>query len=369
MVSLSVILPCYNVKKYIANCLNSILANSLVDVEILIIDDGSQDGLGKVLNAYFGIHSCEKDCTFIFNRACFKIIHQNNKGVSAARNTGIENAQGDYIVFIDPDDIVKADYFSSIRKTLDTNVLIDVLIMGFEQIYEDSKGKILYQAERMPINFYSTTCIEETIKDVLPFYCGYSIDVIRNYANGRVKSNQVLEWGGVWRNDYRREFLVENSIKFNTSIFLNEDGMFNTRCFSFAQRVYTLMHSYYRYVVRPTGAMSVKRDIELLNNKLALLEERENIITNLRMRGFEVSPCIYAGSCVMSALELISKMPLSLSRQTLKYTRSHIVQDFCEKIGHTNNIKINIGIFVLKYKIEIPAIFVFNVLKKLGMKI
>ena len=220
----------------------------------------------------------------------------------------------------------------------------------------------------MPINFYSTTCIEETIKDVLPFYCGYSIDIIRNYANVQVKLNQVLEWG-VWRSVYRREFLVENSIKFNTSIFLNEDGMFNTRCFSFAQRVYTLMDSYYRYVVRPAGAMSIKRDIELLNNKLALLEERENIITNLRMRGFDVSPCIYAGSCVMSALELLSKMPLSLSKQTLKYTRSHNCSGFLRKIGYTNNIKINIGIFVLKYKIEIPAIFVFNILKKLGMKI
>lgn len=371
MITLSVVLPCYNVSKYITYCLDSIFANETINSEILLINDGSLDNLGGVLNKYFDRQDCEKNCDFFYDQAYIHIIHQNNQGVSAARNKGIKEASGDYIVFIDPDDTIKPNYFSSIRADLNTiNIeeATDVLIMGFDQIYKDQQGKTKRSLTRMPIHLYTTTSVQNTVKEILPYYLGYSSQDIHTWAKGSASLEELLEWGSVWRNAYRRKFLIDNQIWFNQSIKLNEDGMFNARCFSIARKVNTLMKSYYCYVVRTTGAMSANR-VSLIDNKLALLKERDEISRGLRERGFQTSIEAYAGSCVMSALELIIKMPRKSFVQIKEYTRNTSVQEAVGKIGYTKNKKINVGIFILKYKMEYLASFAINVLNKMGIMI
>lgn len=264
------------------------------------------------------------------------------------------------------------NYFSTIRDTLKTiNVeqLTDVLILGFDQVYEDQQGNVQRSLTRMPIHSYTTTSVRETVEEVLPYYLEYSIQDIYNYAKGDARLDQLLEWGSVWRNVYRRKFLLDNQICFNQLIKLNEDGMFNARCFSSARKVNTLMDSYYCYVIRPTGAMSTNRVHGLIDNKLALLEERDAIASVLRERGFRVSLDAYAGSCVMSALELIVKMPHKSFGEIQKYTRHASVQEAVRKMGYTKNKKFNVGVFILRYKIEYPVSLVMSILKKLEIKI
>lgn len=97
---ISIIIPVYNVSQYLDECLKSVSAQTYTDWECILIDDGSTDDSGEI---------CERWC-----RADprFKVVHQANAGVSAARNKGIDLAQGDYITFIDSDDWVDADYLS-----------------------------------------------------------------------------------------------------------------------------------------------------------------------------------------------------------------------------------------------------------------
>lgn len=94
-IKISVIVPVYNVKKYLPKCLDSIIAQSLKEIEIICVNDGSTDGSDKILNEY-----ANKD-----NR--IKIINRKNGGLSAARNTAIPYAKGKYIGFVDSDDYIE----------------------------------------------------------------------------------------------------------------------------------------------------------------------------------------------------------------------------------------------------------------------
>lgn len=103
---ISVILAIYNVDPYLAKCLDSILCQDYKNLDIVLVDDGSLDNSGKICDAY-----AEKD-------ARIQVIHQKNRGVSGARNTGVAQAKGEYITFVDPDDYVCPDFISFMYELL-----------------------------------------------------------------------------------------------------------------------------------------------------------------------------------------------------------------------------------------------------------
>ena len=100
---ISIIIPVYNVEKYLAKCIDSILNQAFTDWELILIDDGSVDQSGKICDEY----AC-KD-----NR--IKVTHKKNEGVSKARNTGITLAKGEYICFIDSDDWIDVNYLQNFK--------------------------------------------------------------------------------------------------------------------------------------------------------------------------------------------------------------------------------------------------------------
>lgn len=101
MLDISVIVPVYNVKAYLPKCLDSILSQDFDSYEIVIVDDGSTDGSGEVADQYASRH---------FDK--IRVLHQENQGLGGARNTGIKNAAGEYVAFIDSDDWIKPDMLS-----------------------------------------------------------------------------------------------------------------------------------------------------------------------------------------------------------------------------------------------------------------
>ena len=90
----SVVVPIYNTEKYLRNCLDSIIAQTNQNLEILLVDDGSTDSSGKIADSY-----AKKDTRI-------KVIHQKNTGLSSARNTGINHSSGEYLTFVDSDDYI-----------------------------------------------------------------------------------------------------------------------------------------------------------------------------------------------------------------------------------------------------------------------
>lgn len=116
MPKISVIVPIFNCKKYLKRCIDSIIFQSFQDIEILLIDDGSTDGSSNICDEYA---KCD---------ARVKVIHKNNEGVSVARNTGLEIANGEWIAFVDSDDWLEQDFLSVLLLASEEQ---DVVISGF----------------------------------------------------------------------------------------------------------------------------------------------------------------------------------------------------------------------------------------------
>lgn len=147
----SIIVPVYNVEKYLDKCLASILEQTFKDFECIIIDDGSPDNSNIIIDKYVKLDQR------------FKVIHQKNMGLSAARNTGLDIAKGDYIVFVDSDDYIADDYLEKFAlKIADTDA--DMVICGLIEVYKDYEKNKVFAVE-------STEVIKQNIlADVWPSY-------------------------------------------------------------------------------------------------------------------------------------------------------------------------------------------------------
>jgi glycosyltransferase involved in cell wall biosynthesis len=99
---ISVIIPVYNVEKYLRECVDSVLSQTYKSYEIILVDDGSTDGSGEICDEYIDGHSQ------------VKVIHKANGGLSDARNTGLKNAKGEYVYFLDSDDYIVPDAFQKL---------------------------------------------------------------------------------------------------------------------------------------------------------------------------------------------------------------------------------------------------------------
>ena len=134
-IAVSVIVPVYNVEAYLEKCLNSIIEQSLQNIEIIAVNDGSTDGSDEILNRLSA--KTEK----------LKVINQENQGLSAARNAGINAANGQFVAFVDGDDFISSTmlekmYGKAVRKNL------DIVWCRYQQIDQD--GSVVYVSGRVP---------------------------------------------------------------------------------------------------------------------------------------------------------------------------------------------------------------------------
>ena len=131
MVKISIIVPVYNVERYLGKCINSILNQTFADFELILVDDGSTDRSGYICDDYK-----KKD-----NR--IKVIHKENGGLSSARNAGLDIAKEKYIGFVDSDDFINKNMYEFLYKDIKVNNS-DIAICDYEEVYENEKG-INYQ--------------------------------------------------------------------------------------------------------------------------------------------------------------------------------------------------------------------------------
>ena len=187
----SVIIPVYNVEKYLTTALESVINQTFSDIEIICINDGSTDNSLTILENY-----AQKDSRI-------KLINQHNQGVSAARNAGLEAACGEYIMFLDPDDTYDLTLCEKVVEKINTENP-DIVMWGHKNIYEN---KIISQNEQvMAINIL----LNKTHPSLFDFM-------------------QIQIW--VWDKAFRKEFLEKNHIKFWQGITNAEDVIFCIEAF------------------------------------------------------------------------------------------------------------------------------------------
>lgn len=132
---ISVIVPVYNVNKYLAKCVESILQQTYIDLEIILIDDGSTDNSGEICDRFASIDSR------------IKVIHQQNGGAASAKNAGLRAATGKYLAFVDSDDYIECDAFEFMVNEMEQNG-VDVVRCCFRDIYRDESVDRWHEEER-----------------------------------------------------------------------------------------------------------------------------------------------------------------------------------------------------------------------------
>lgn len=126
----SIIVPVYNTEKYLDACINSILNQTYTNLEIILVDDGSTDNSGKLLDEFAG-----KDKRI-------KVIHQKNAGQSAARNVGIRYANGDFVSFIDGDDEISPDFIKELLAVYNSRTILSVCGMHYKRVVQQSANDV-----------------------------------------------------------------------------------------------------------------------------------------------------------------------------------------------------------------------------------
>ena len=147
MPELSIIVPVYKVEKYLPRCIDSILAQTFGDFELILIDDGSPDGCGRICDEY-----AKKDKRIV-------VIHQKNMGVSAARNAGLDIAHGRYIGFVDSDDWIEPQMYEVMMDAIRENGA-DMAVCGVR--YADEDGKFT-RADRLSEGVYTRAGLLEDV--------------------------------------------------------------------------------------------------------------------------------------------------------------------------------------------------------------
>lgn len=206
---ISVIVPVYNAEKYLVSCLDSIRAQIFSRWETILVNDGSTDNSGIICDKY-----AIKDSRFI-------VLHQENQGASAARNTGIDQAKGEWITFIDADDYIDKDYLEILSKY--TNTYSETLVIqGLKQVTEEG----------------IKNCIEFTNKELSGHYISVAFDELRIFEHGYSVAKL-----------YNREIISRNHIQFNNKISYSEDLLFMLEYLLYCNSIRFIEGVGYNYVV------------------------------------------------------------------------------------------------------------------------
>ena len=236
----SFIIPVYNIEKYINKTLDSLVNQTKEEFEIIVIDDGSNDNTYKVaqeiLGKYVDVNS--------------RIIKQENGGVSSARNKGLDEAVGEYVIFLDGDDYVSLTLIETISKELGNNK--DIICW---------KYKVEENNEIIDTRFFNSS-------DIVP-KCTTGIELLKNYFS----KNMIICTGSA---AYRREFLRINKLKYTEGCANAEDQEFNYKCLCRAKKV-SFIDEYLSYYVKRTGSISNSYNIRRFDSVYALQRTYEYI--------------------------------------------------------------------------------------------
>lgn len=188
----TIIVPVYNVEKYINRCIDSILAQTINEWELILVDDGSLDNSGKICDEY-----AEKDTRI-------KVFHKQNGGVSSARNLGIQEAEGEFVLFVDADDYLEK-YTLSVIKDATTGQNPDMVIYNTREVLNNGK-QIEYHYPLLNNNVYNKQEIEQQL---IPFAC-----LSPSFVNPP------------WNKAYRLTIIRDNNLCFQKRV-MGEDWLFN----------------------------------------------------------------------------------------------------------------------------------------------
>lgn len=226
MALISVIIPVYNAEKYLKSCVASLFAQSFEDWEAILINDGSKDGSGQICDDY-----AQKDSRI-------RVIHQQNQGVSTARNCGIQYARGAYVMFLDADDQLDAQAFSELLPYMEKD--FDVICWSLKTD-DVSSPQYFTMSEDLTLAFPGDT---DTLFDMrLRTFSGWSQDGKKDQCMPYVVTKLI-----------KRNLILENRLEFDALLKHGEDTLFSIQVVEKAASVASLNRFFYIQTMHPGSA-------------------------------------------------------------------------------------------------------------------
>lgn len=275
MIKLSIVIPVYNVEKYIGKCLDSCIDQDLSsdEFEILVVNDETPDQSLEIV----------KDRMSSYPN--IRLINRRNGGLSAARNTGLDHVQGEYVWFVDSDDWIEADCIGALYHKAKSHNL-DVLCFGLNLAYPD--GKIIKFSHEYKEN--------EKVFDGQEFVVSVNTPP------------------AVWACIYRTDYLRQNNLQFLEGI-LHEDQEFTPRAYSLARRISCLDRQVYFYNQREGSIMKSCRNVKRCRDLLTVADS----LYSFTIKHFEAEIPVYKVMmqkiyfCVTQSLAFYSRDAFTLS--------------------------------------------------------
>lgn len=285
MPKISIIVPVYKVEKYLHRCLDSIIAQTFTDWECILIDDGSPDGSGKICDEY-----AQKD-------GRFRVFHQENQGVSAARNKGLDEARGEYVNFIDSDDWIDSKLLELLYNSVND---YEIVFFGNYNCYKD--GNMVAHIPREAI------CLSKKDTEQEIFHLKFNDESFEYF-------------GYTWNKMFRLSIIKDYSVKFINGLNLREDELFTM---SYCQHISTLKVIseslyYYRYCL---GLSITRKQPKVITNYAYHLAEMANNWTIEQLKAldmFRYSQFIFFASCAENNFFRRASMSIKAYRTKRKY--------------------------------------------------
>jgi glycosyltransferase involved in cell wall biosynthesis len=220
-IKFSIIVPIYNVEDYLQRCIESLINQSYRNIEIILVNDGSPDKCPQICDNYAN------------NDNRIRVIHKKNGGLSDARNFGLKEAKGEYVIFVDSDDYIEIATCEEINKIISKVSIVDIVASNLKIKTNKGFKKFVYSSiqENAPIN--GSVFLKTQLKNKTMFM-------------------------SACRNIYRRLFLIDNELYFKVRI-LHEDEQWTPRVFLKAESVVFTGYAHYIRVIRE-GSITRRRD-------------------------------------------------------------------------------------------------------------
>ena len=340
----SVIVPVYNVEKYLDRCMQSLLGQTLKEIEIIMVDDESPDNCPALCDGYKLSYNNDLHWPRI------KVIHKKNGGLGFARNSGLEMATGEYVAFLDSDDFVNVNIYERLYgKAKEKDV--DVVYCNCN-IYKDDKHFYPRKDVTDEVTFQGRNAVDDFLLDMVAPLPEYHHDV--RYMMS------------VWHAIYRRSIFMEHNVRFvSEREFVSEDIIFNIDCLPNVESICYLPDCLHYYVVNPNSLSHTYDDAKyqrMVNLSCAIRERLAKIYS-------EEEYCLhYLRSVFFLLRNTVIRMVLSgeTNKKIKEILDEKVYQELLSNYPYQRmDLKHRIVFFLLKYRCVLLLWILFKMQRRL----
>lgn len=340
MIKVSIIVPIYNVEKFLDRCIRSLLSQTLKDIEIILVDDESPDKCPEICDEYAR------------NDSRIKVIHKKNAGLGMARNSGIEVAIGEYITFCDSDDFVDSNTYQTIYHKCKSNDL-DMCCFQYRRISED-ETKILYSSHLPEQYFQGPKEVNRFIIDLI----GKNYEDKSSY-NYNMSSCMAL---------FRRDLFTKSHIRYpNERIVASEDLVFLLYFLPFVNKIGIVPDVLYNYRVNPNSIsqnFSKEKYDRLMNLLIEVKSYCENNYDYEVYKNHYFSQQLRIFKIILKHISISQFSFTKKNRLIEKLTKDPQLSAFYhDPVRHKYGLANNIYIFCMKHHISLFFILLYNIRK------